>query len=86
MINNHKVGLILGSFAALIHLVWALLVASGSAKGFLDFIYRMHFLSNPFVIQNFFLGRAVGLVIMAFLVAYIVGNVLAIIWNHVHRS
>ena len=85
MMNGKKVGLILGSFAALIHLVWVLLIALGWAQPFMDFVYRMHSLNNPYMVMQFDLMRSVGLIIIAFIMGNIVGNVLAMLWNKFHK-
>lgn len=81
MNNSKKVGLVFGLFMALFHFVWALLVLSGVAQMFLDFIYKIHSLSNPFVVQPFNLGRTILLLIITFSVGYIFGYVLSAIWR-----
>ncbi|MBI2631012.1 hypothetical protein HYW73_02245 [Candidatus Nomurabacteria bacterium] len=83
--NQYKTGLALGSFAALVHVVWVLLVALGWAQPWMNFVYGMHLLNNPFVIMPFDLTRAVSVVIIAFIMGNIVGNVFAWIWNKVHN-
>ncbi len=83
--NSHKIGLVVGSFAGFMHLVWSLLVAFGLAQGLLDFIYRLHSLANPFTVMPFDLGRSVALVAVTFIVGYIVGNIFAFFWNKLHK-
>jgi hypothetical protein len=80
-IHIKKFGLVLGLFVALVHLVWVLIIAAGWAQGLIDFIFRLHTLSNPFVVQALTLKHAVGLVVVTFVVAYVVGVVFAWIWN-----
>lgn len=81
---NH-IGLILGIFAGLMHLVWGLLVMFGFAQTVLDFAYGLHFLNNPFTTTGFSISKLVMLVIFTFIVGYIVGWVFAYIWNMVHE-
>lgn len=83
--NKHKVALVLGSFTGLIHLVWGVLVAVGFAQPLINFIYKLHSLSNPPVVMSFDLGRSVGLVVVTFLAGYFVGYVFAILWHKIHQ-
>ena len=83
--NHKKVGLVLGSFAALVHLVWSLLIAFGWAQPWLDFVYKMHSLNNPFTVASFDLTRSIELVVIAFIMGNIVGNVFAFVWNKFHK-
>ena len=84
--NKNKIGLVLGSFAGLLHLVWGLFIAFGLAQPLLDFIYNLHSLNNPFVVMSFDIIRIVGLVIFTFIMGYIFGYVFAIIWNKLHKQ
>lgn len=83
--NQHKTGLVLGSFAAFWHLVWVVLVAFGWAQPLMDFIYRMHSLTNPNMVAPFDLMRSVWLIIIAFCVGYVAGNVFAFFWNKIQK-
>lgn len=84
-ISVNRAGLILASFLGLFHLAWALLVALGFAQAILDFIYRLHFLNNPFTIQTFELGTAALLVIVTAACGYVLGAVLAWLWNLIQK-
>lgn len=83
VVNSNRVGLVLGFFIALFHFVWSLVVALGWAQAVLDFIYNIHFLNNPFLIQEFSLGKALVLVCFTFVMGYIGGYVLSLVWNKV---
>jgi len=83
--NSHKVGLVLGSFVAFIHLIWSILVGFGWAQGLLNFIYNLHSLSNPLTVLPFDFGRSVGLIIVTFIVGYVVGNIFSWFWRKLHR-
>lgn len=82
MKKNHA-GLILGSFFGIVHLLWAILVAVGVAQPLMDFIYRMHFLNNPFQVAKFEILNAVGLVVITFAVGYVAGWVLTFLWENI---
>ena len=83
MINKHKLGLVVGSFLGLGHLVWSGLVAVGQAQRLLDLILHLHFLNNPVTVGQFQVSTAVGLVVVTSLIGYVVGWVVAWIWNKV---
>ncbi len=83
--NQNKTGLVFGSFAAFVHLVWSILIAFGWAQGWMDFVYNLHSLNNPFTVMPFDLMRSLGLIVLTFFVGYIVGNVFAIIWKKFHK-
>lgn len=80
-LNKNTVGLILGSFFALWHLLWGLLVATGLAQTFLDWIYWLHFMNDPFRIEAFDITRSVTLIIVTFVVGYIFGWVFVWLWE-----
>ena len=83
--NKRKMGLVLGSFAALMHLAWVVLIAFGWAQPLMDFVYKMHSLNNPFTVMQFDFMRAIGLIVIAFIMGNIVGNVFAMVWNKIHK-
>ena len=83
--NKNKIGLVLGSFAGLLHLVWGLFIAFGLAQPLLDFIYNLHSLNNPFIVMPFDLMHTLGLIVVTFLVGYVFGYVFAALWNRVHK-
>ena len=85
-INKNKTGLALGAFLGIWHLLWTVLVAIGLAQPLLNFIYRVHFLNNPFQVSPFGIKRAVALVVITAVVGYIAGWAIAFLWNRFHRQ
>ena len=85
MLNNHKVGLALGSLLGTWHVLWSAFVSVGFAKPLMDFIYGLHFLSNPVMMQEFSIGTAVLLVLVTSLVGYAFGWMFSYFWNRLHR-
>ena len=81
--NKNKLGLTLGIFAALLHLVWAISVAVGIAQTYLDWILPMHFIGNVFDFATFNIVNAIILIILAFIGGYICGWVLGYIYEKV---
>lgn len=81
-LNNNAVALCVGAFVGGFHLLWSALVATGVAQGVLDWIYNLHFLSNPFTVDVFDPTRALILVGFTFVVGYIGGFVFSLMWNN----
>jgi uncharacterized membrane protein len=85
-LSKAKTGLVLGLFFAVVHAVWAVLIALGVAQGLLDWASKMHMINNPNIVSGFYLGTAAGLVIMTFVVGYVCGWVFAALWNSLRKS
>jgi len=85
-VHVHDVGLIVGATVSIMHIVWSLIVLFGLAEWYMDFIFSLHFLSNPFVIQSFDWGKAIMLWVITFVVGYLIGWVVGIIWNMVLKK
>lgn len=80
-LNQNKTALSLGVFVGLIHAAWSAVVALGLAQVFLDRIYSLHFLNNPFNVLSFDLTTAVMLTVVTFILGCMMGWVFAYIWN-----
>lgn len=82
----HKVGLVVGAFFGIVHAIWAAVVALGFAQTFMNWIYSLHFLNNPFVVAPFDIGVAITLVIVTFIVGYILGQIFTSVWNYLLKQ
>ncbi len=80
-INKNKTGLTFGFLISFFHLMWSILVILGIAQTFLDFIFDIHMLNIPIVVMPFDLVKALGLIIVTFIVGYIFGWLMAFFWN-----
>ena len=80
-LNRNHVALALGSFVGFWHLIWSILLALGWAKPLVDFILNIHHIQVLYEIMPFEFGKAVGLVIVTFIVGYVFGFVFATGWN-----
>lgn len=80
-IDKNKTGLTFGFFVSFIHLVWSVLVALGVAQALLNFIYTLHMLSASITVMPFDLTKALGLIVITFLVGYVFGWLMAFFWN-----
>ena len=83
--DGKKLGLVLGSFAALVHFVWVILIALNWAQPLMGFTYSMHFLNNPFMVMPFDFARSVELVVLTFIIGNIAGNIFAGLWNEFNK-
>ncbi len=72
----------MGSFAALMHLVWSLMVAMGMAQWWMDLVLSLHFLNNPYKVAPFDVMTALILIVMAGVMGFVVGWVFATFWNY----
>jgi len=81
IINKNKTGLTFGFLIAFMHLMWSVLVALGVAQMLMNFVLNLHMVTMPIVIMPFNLMKALGLVIMTFIVGYIFGWFMAFFWN-----
>lgn len=82
--NKNKSGLVLGTIFGFWHLAWGGLVAIGAAQALIDFVYWVHFLNNPFIVQPFEIQRVVILIATTFVIGYVLGWVFAWLWNKIH--
>jgi hypothetical protein len=83
--NKHKVGLVLGSFSAVVHLVWSILVMLGWAQPLYSWILSLHAIETPVVIGAMSIGGAIALIVTAFVVGNIVGWIFASVWNWINK-
>lgn len=85
-LNAHKTGLAFGGLLGIWHVIWATLIATGAAKGMMDWIFSLHFLRIQYEIMPFSFATAAVLVIVTSLFGYILGCVFGWLWNLVHSA
>lgn len=85
-IHPNKTGLAFAALLGVWHLLWALCVSAGIAQWLLNFVLWLHFLNLPLTIAPFRFGTAALLVLFTAATGYIIGFVLAIIWNWLNRG
>jgi len=85
-VNTHKLGLVVGGFVGVVHIIWSLFVALGWAGPLLGFIPGLHFIDHPYMILPFNFFTAVKLVVIASCVGYVHGIIIGMLWNRVHSS
>ena len=83
MINKNQLGLTIGCLFAVIHAVWALIIAimPATMQTFLDWIFELHFLKPVWIITSFNILNALFLIIVTFIFGWIFGWIFAALWN-----
>ena len=81
MDNKNQLGITVGIFAALLHLLWAILVAAGIAQTSLDWIFPMHFINSIYTVAPFNFTNTIILVVLGLVGGYICGWILGAIYN-----
>jgi hypothetical protein len=79
-------GLAVGGFLGIWHLVWSLLVLAGLAQPLMDFVFKLHMMDLSFTVLPFSLSMAIGLIVVTSLFGYILGYVLGLIWDMVQKK
>jgi hypothetical protein len=83
-IRPNAAGLVLAILLGGMHLLWAVLVAARLAQPLMDFIFRIHFIRPPYVVEEFGFGTALLLVGVTAAVGYVSGWCFAVVWNALH--
>jgi len=85
-INKNKLGLVIGFFLAIVHLIWVIMVAAGIAKPFMDWILSLHLVALSYSMLSFSFVSALLLLIIVFVAGYIWGWIFGAIWNCVAKK
>ena len=85
-LNKHRSGLILGTFAALLHVIWSVLVAIGAAKYLVNFAASLHFFNIVLTIQPFNFGISIILIALTFIFGYLLGYIFAAVVNFYNKK
>ncbi len=88
MLNKNRVGLAFGVFLAIVHAVWALLIAVVPVQfqKFLNWLFLVHALEPYWMLTQFVFLNAVLLVAVTFVFGYIFGYLFAAIFDMMHKA
>jgi hypothetical protein len=78
-------GLVFAALIGLWHLSWSILVALGWAQSVVDFVFWMHFLKPPYVVQPFSLATALVLLAVTLSLGFVIGSIFAVLWNWIRK-
>lgn len=87
MQNKNKVGLAVGLWMMIVHAVWLFFVgvAPQGLQSFMNWIFGLHHLNNPYAIMPFAFSKAIMLLIVTLIFGYIFGWLLAFAWKWAHK-
>ncbi|MCX6815921.1 MAG: hypothetical protein NT120_03655 [Candidatus Aenigmarchaeota archaeon] len=80
-VDCKKAGITLGIFVAILHIAWSFVVAIGLGQWAADFVLSLHFISMTVKVTAFNPATAIGLVVLALIGGFIMGWILAYVWN-----
>ncbi len=80
-INPKRAAITLGTLAAVLHILWAIVVASGLGQQLVTWKLGIHFLNNPYTVATFNALTAIVLIVAAFAGGAALGWMLAAVWN-----
>lgn len=75
-------GLTLAAF----HACWIMIVASGWAQPILDFIFKLHMLNSPFIVQPFSIMLSLELLALTFIIGAFYGVIFSLIRKSITKS
>lgn len=77
---KNPLALTLGLFAAVVHFIWLILVATNVAKPMMDWVLQMHHIQFDYTVMPINYVDGLILVVLTFVVGYVLGTILAGFW------
>ena len=68
------------------HVIWSLLVLLGWSQALVNFSLWAHMMQVPVVVGPFDAAAAGTVIVIAAIIGYAVGYILATVWNRVHSA
>ena len=85
-VSANMIGVALGGLLGLLHLGWATLVAIGLAQPLLDTFTQLHMIQSDVVVTAFSVNHAIGLVLVASGIGYVLGYLFGLVWNSAQKA
>lgn len=70
----------------MLHVFWSLLIAFGVAQVLIDFVFQLHMIKPIYTVLPFSGVMMIGLVVLTFVSGYVMGFILALLWNLLQRE
>lgn len=80
-LDEKKTALTAGCFFAFMHAVWSLMIYTGVAQGFMDWVFGLHMIVPIMKMTAFNIITALTLIVVTFVIGALFGFVFAKIWN-----
>lgn len=85
-VNPSKVGLVGAVVIGGWHVLWSLLILLGWAQLLVEFSMWAHMIHIAVIIGPFDVSAAATVIIIASIIGYCVGYIIATVWNRVHSG
>ncbi|OGJ12577.1 hypothetical protein A3K82_00170 [Candidatus Pacearchaeota archaeon RBG_19FT_COMBO_34_9] len=69
--KENKIAVTVGLFIAIIHALWAIVVALGVGQTYLDWIFPLHFVDSMYGVMDFSIMNAALLIVTTFVAGYL---------------
>ncbi|MCX6746697.1 MAG: hypothetical protein NTU63_01015 [Candidatus Pacearchaeota archaeon] len=79
--KGNKIAVVVGLFTAIMHAMWALLVALGLGQTFMDWILPLHFIDSLYSVMPFSFLTALFLIVVAFVSGYLATLLFIALWK-----
>lgn len=88
ILDKNRAGLSVGIFMAIVHAIWALMVAimPNALQSSLNWIFNVHFLEPIWILTQFNFLDSILLVIATFVIGYVFGWLFALAHNLHHKK
>jgi hypothetical protein len=83
--NKHQLGMTFGIVTASLHIIWVIAILTGVADWFMEWALSVHFVEFPYTIIDPTVTGTVALVALTFVGGYIIGWLLACVWNWLEK-
>ena len=84
--NPSKVALVGAVIFGGWHVIWSLLILLGWAQALVDFSMWAHMIHLTVVAGSFDATAALTVIVVASLIGYCLGYIIATVWNKIHRG
>ncbi len=84
--DKHQMGMTFGIVTASLHIIWVIAIITGVADWFMEWALSIHFVEFPYEIIEPTITGTIALVALTFVGGYIIGWLLACVWNWLSKK